>query len=163
LAIQLPDSFGPYAHISHLRVDEQHGDAYSVWRAQGMPANPSAQEIAELQRAMEPSSFVPDRSVAVTGSGLVRLDFDLPRFGVSLLTISPALSASDGGSSASPLKPRGGCACRLRATSDDASQEPAPLELGLLILGITLVRRRRARAHVRAESRTRRATAPARP
>jgi len=147
LAIQLPESFGPYARISHLRVDELHGDAYTVWRSQGMPASPSATELADLRRAMEPSSFAPDRTVAVTASGSVQLDFDLPRFGVSLVTISPALSADEGGSSASPLRPRGGCACRLRAPRDDASHSQAPLGLGMLLLCVSLVRRRSGRAH----------------
>ncbi len=40
LAITLPAGFGPRARVSHLRVDESHGDAYTVWVSQGMPATP---------------------------------------------------------------------------------------------------------------------------
>jgi xylan 1,4-beta-xylosidase len=90
LAIKLPAGFGPRARISHLRVDGAHGDAHSVWVSQGMPAAPTAAEVAALQQAMEPSPLVPDRTVAVVADGTVGLDFDLPRFGVSLVTISPA-------------------------------------------------------------------------
>jgi xylan 1,4-beta-xylosidase len=144
LTIHLPDGFGPYARISHLRADELHGDAYTVWRAQGAPASPSAAQIADLQRAMEPSSFVPDRTVAIGESRSVELDFDLPRFGVSLLTISPALDASDGGSSATPLTPHGGCACRLCAAQADPSEPQAMLGLGVLLL-VTFARRRLVR------------------
>jgi xylan 1,4-beta-xylosidase len=72
--------------VSHLRVDESHGDAYSVWLARGMPTQPSAADIAALQQAMTPSLLTPDQTVAVA-DGAVVLDFVLPRFGVSLLTI----------------------------------------------------------------------------
>jgi len=96
LTIKVPASFGSSVRVSHLRVDESHGDAYTVWAAQGMPASPSAAQLAALQQAMDPSSLVPDETVAVA-AGSVGVDFDLPRFGVSLVTISPVVGASDGG------------------------------------------------------------------
>ena len=89
LAIQVPASFGALARVSHLRLDESHGDAYTVWVSQGMPASPSAAQVAALQQAMDPSLLVPDRTVAVAADGSVAVDFDLPRFGVSLVTIEP--------------------------------------------------------------------------
>jgi xylan 1,4-beta-xylosidase len=89
LAIEVPAGFGASVRVSHLRVDESHGDAYSVWVSQGMPASPSAAQIAALQAAMDPSPLVPDRTVAVPADGAVGVDFDLPRFGVSLVTIRP--------------------------------------------------------------------------
>ena len=46
---------------------------------------------------MDPSLLVPDRIVAVAADGSVGVDFDLPRFGVSLVTITPVVGASDGG------------------------------------------------------------------
>jgi len=90
LAIAVPASFGPSARVSHLRVDERHGDAYSVWVSSGMPASPSAAQVAALQQAMNPASLVPDGTVAVAADGAIAVDFDLPRFGVSLVTIRPA-------------------------------------------------------------------------
>ena len=97
LTIKVPASFGSSARVSHLRVDESHGDAYTVWVSQGMPASPSAAQVAALQQAMDPSPLVPDETVAVAAGGSVGVDFDLPRFGVSLVTILPAAGASDGG------------------------------------------------------------------
>jgi xylan 1,4-beta-xylosidase len=97
LAIKVPASFGPSARVSHLRVDESHGDAYTVWVSQGMPASPSAAQVAALRQAMDPSLLIPDRTVAVAAGSSVGVDFDLPRFGVSLVTILPAAGASDGG------------------------------------------------------------------
>ena len=90
LTIKVPADFGASVRIAHLRVDESHGDAYTVWVSQGMPASPSAAQVAALQQAMDPSSLVPDRTAAVAADGSVAVDFDLPRFGVSLVTISPA-------------------------------------------------------------------------
>jgi xylan 1,4-beta-xylosidase len=90
LAIKLPARFGASVRVSHLRVDESHGDAYTLWVSQGMPASPSAAQIAALQQAMDPSPLAPERTAAVAADGSVAVDFDLPRFGVSLVTITPA-------------------------------------------------------------------------
>jgi xylan 1,4-beta-xylosidase len=90
LTVKVPASFGSSVRVSHLRVDESHGDAYTVWVSQGMPANPSATQIAALQQAMDPSLLVPDSTAAVAADGSVAFDFDLPRFGVSLVVIAPA-------------------------------------------------------------------------
>ena len=49
LTIKVPASFGASVRVSHLRVDESHGDAYTVWVSQGMPASPSAAQVAALQ------------------------------------------------------------------------------------------------------------------
>jgi xylan 1,4-beta-xylosidase len=132
LAIKVPATFGAGARVSHLRVDEDHGDAYTVWVSQGMPASPSAAQVAALRQAMDPSTLVPDGTVAVAADGTVGVDFDLPRFGVSLVTISPAVGASDG-------QPHGGCACRV---GGDAPALPGPGALALVLA----LRRRRARA-----------------
>jgi xylan 1,4-beta-xylosidase len=88
LAVQLPASFGSSARVSHLRVDGEHGDAYSAWLALGMPAQPSSADLAALQEAMMPSLLTPDQTLAVRGGAIV-IDFALPRFGVSLLTLLP--------------------------------------------------------------------------
>ena len=89
IAITVPARFGSRLLLSHLRVDEAHGDAYTVWRSQGMPASPSPAELQALQQAMHPSPLVVDQPVPVAADGSVVIDFDLPRFGVSLLTITP--------------------------------------------------------------------------
>jgi xylan 1,4-beta-xylosidase len=92
--VTLPSGWGARATITHLRVDETHGDAYTVWTGQGSPATPSAAQRAALVAAMEPSPLEPARTVDVVG-GAVTLDFDLPRFGISLITLTP--EAGDGG------------------------------------------------------------------
>ena len=93
--VTLPSGWGARATITHLRVDETHGDAYTVWTSLGSPATPSAAQRVALVAAMEPAALEPARTVDVVG-GAVTLDFDLPRFGVSLITLTPEASA-DGG------------------------------------------------------------------
>lgn len=109
VTIQVPASFGTLATVSHLRVDETHGDAYTAWVAQGSPATPTASQLAALQQAMVPSLLGPDVTVPVTG-GAVNVTFDLPRFGLSLVTVSAGetLDASaDGAISPSDTSSRG--------------------------------------------------------
>jgi xylan 1,4-beta-xylosidase len=65
-------------------VDDSHGNAYSVWKTLGSPLSPTKAERAALLQAMAPATFVPDATLPVT-SGSVKLEFGLPRFGVSLM------------------------------------------------------------------------------
>jgi hypothetical protein len=128
---------------SHLRVDDTHGDAYTVWVAQGSPQNPSSAQLAALEQAMTPSALVPDGVLAVAADGAVAVDFDLPRFGLSLLTFRPMPDGSepvghDGGTSA-PVTAGGGCACNLVGRARNAG---AP---ALLLAWALLDRRRRRR------------------
>ena len=88
LTVKVPSAFGSSVTVSHMRVDDSHGDAYTVWTSQGSPAAPSAAQIQALQAAMDPMPLNPPQSIAVS-NGLVSVSFDLPRFGISLLTIAP--------------------------------------------------------------------------
>ncbi len=90
LTVNLPANIGPSVRVSHLRVDESHGDAYTTWLAQGMPAAPSNTQVRALRSSMEPQLLVPEETVAVSAGGSVVLDFSLPRFGVSLITATPS-------------------------------------------------------------------------
>jgi xylan 1,4-beta-xylosidase len=148
LAITVPVSFGASVRVSHLRVDESHGDAYTVWVAQGMPASPSAAEVATLQQAMEPSPPVADQTVAVAGDGTVAVDFELPRFGVSLVTVAPASAASDGGAAADAGggQPGGGCACRVGGLGGETrSDATGALGLAAILVVVTGTRRGKRR------------------
>jgi xylan 1,4-beta-xylosidase len=150
LSITLPASFGAYAAVSHLRVDESHGDAYSVWVSQGMPANPSAAELAALQAAMTPAPLVPDTTVAVAANGSVSIDFALPRFGVSLVTLKPGAGPTDAGVGPADAGPRdagprdaaisppgppgGGCGCDAGGQGGEEADPARLLGAALLIL-----------------------------
>jgi xylan 1,4-beta-xylosidase len=146
LAINVPVSFGQSARVSHQRVDESHGDAYTVWVSQGKPGSPSAAQADALRQAMDPEPLVPDTIVAVAADGSLAVDFDLPRFGVSLVTLTPASGATDGGIDTAPGidggpggMGGGGCGCHVARRAGDDS--PPPL-LGPAVLVIVLVGRR---------------------
>ena len=104
LSVKVPASFGAQVMANHLRVDETHGDAYTVWVGQGSPAAPSATQIAALQQAMQPSLLEPDRTLTVTG-GAVTLDFTLPRHGISLVVLRPAATPDASARDAPPAMP----------------------------------------------------------
>src|SRR4029079_3579123 len=70
LAITVPASAGASGRVSHLRVDASHGEAYTVGVAQGMPASPTAEQIAALRAAMDPAPPVADATVAVAAGRL---------------------------------------------------------------------------------------------
>jgi xylan 1,4-beta-xylosidase len=99
LTVTLPSSFGTEASVTHLRVDDAHGDAYAAWLAQGSPAAPSATQLTQLQQAAADLTLQPVQTVGVVG-GVATLDFSLPRFGVSLVTLSPPGDAAGGDASA---------------------------------------------------------------
>ncbi len=152
LAVRVPPSFGARVRVSHVRVDESHGDAYTLWVAEGMPASPSASDLAALQQAMDPAPLTADTTVAVAADGSVGVDFDLPRFGVSLVTITPAPGSTDAGTDAdgsaggddgspSPPGPGGGCGCRVDGRGDRTS---ALFGIGVLVAAARGRRRRAA-------------------
>ena len=86
----------PPVSMTHLRVDEQHGDAYTVWTSQGSPKTPSAAQIQAMQAGMLPATLGAPQSVPVAG-GTATISFTLPRSGMSLLTLSSSAVAVDGG------------------------------------------------------------------
>jgi xylan 1,4-beta-xylosidase len=116
--VTVPSVFEDSAALTHHRVDDQHGNAFTVWQAQGKPSAPTSAELASLHQAMDALEFEPERVVAVR-DGAVTVSFDLPRFGVSLITLTPSSSRD----ARTPSEDDAGCSCRM-------SPEPgAPLSL----------------------------------
>ncbi|MGA1236333.1 MAG: glycosyl hydrolase [Limisphaerales bacterium] len=72
-------------HGSLYRVDQQHGNAYTVWLAMGSPQSPTSAQYAELEQA----SLLPAQPALVhtDEQGETSLMLDLPRQGVALLTL----------------------------------------------------------------------------
>jgi xylan 1,4-beta-xylosidase len=97
LRVSVPPGFGANLSVQHERVDDTHGNAYAAWVSRGSPAEPSAQQLDELRAAMQPAQL-PEEQLAVE-EGAVSLSFDLPRFGLSLVTLT-----SEGDQETSPLE-----------------------------------------------------------
>jgi xylan 1,4-beta-xylosidase len=134
LNVALPSAFGSRATVTHRRVDEAHGNAFAVWQAQGEPVSPSSEELAALREAMNSLDFEPTRTLEVT-EGRATLSFELPRFGVSLITLAPSSDSESRVSS----QDEAGCSCRMSA------RPSAPLPAAISIpLAAALIARRRA-------------------
>ena len=155
VTVQLPASFGSGATVTHTRVDESHGDAYTVWVSQGSPQAPTAAQLSALRQAMQPAPLEPARQVDVT-NGTVSLDFTLPRFGISLLTLSPAsredadAASPDAAGSVGATQIGGGCSCRVLRQGKHAP----PTATWIFVVGSALawVARGRRRVQRRAKS-----------
>lgn len=127
--VAVPPGFADGALVTHTRVDDEHGDAHGIWVAQGSPAAPSEAQLSELRAAMEPVVLERERAVPVN-AGTVRLSFELPRFGLSLVTLTPVKREA-------PPRDDPSCSCRL------GRPRAAPLFALLMFgLGAALARRR---------------------
>lgn len=109
VAVQVPEWLGSWVRVRHQRVDEAHGDAFVVWQQQGSPAAPAPAQRAELLEAMAKLELEPERAVRVE-HGMATLSFELPRFAVSLLTLTPAAEPEP-----VQLSAKGGCSFALAA------------------------------------------------
>ena len=133
LNVSVPVDFGARAAVTHTRVDDVHGNAFAVWVSQGSPKEPSADQREELLRAMEPVALERERTTRVSG-GSVRISFELPRFGVSLISLAPA--APEAPEAEAPPS-SDGCSCRL--PTGNRGRTPPWLAF---VLAVAVVRRR---------------------
>ncbi|MGA2327103.1 MAG: beta-xylosidase [Bryobacteraceae bacterium] len=73
--------------LNHYRIDQRHSNAYTAWKEMGAPQNPSPEQYARLEAAGRLELLESPRWLW-TDEGKVRLEFSLPRQGLSLLHLS---------------------------------------------------------------------------
>ena len=73
--------------VRHYRVDNAHSNSYEAWKKIGSPQKPSAEQYAQLEGAGQ-LEMLDSPAWRVTGKGNLALQFQLPRQGVSLVTVS---------------------------------------------------------------------------
>jgi xylan 1,4-beta-xylosidase len=73
--------------LQHYRIDERHSNAFTVWKEMGSPQNPTPEQVARLEAAGQLELLESPRWMPVE-KGAVRLEFSLPRQGVSLLHLT---------------------------------------------------------------------------
>jgi xylan 1,4-beta-xylosidase len=73
--------------MTHYRMDEDHGNAFALWKRMGSPQEIEKAAYRDLEAASELAILDKSPSVAVT-AGKASLRFDLPRQGVSLLRLT---------------------------------------------------------------------------
>ena len=73
------------AALSHYRVDETHSNAYGAWKRMGSPIAPDEKQYQALQEAAKLATLDASPTTASFAQGATRIQFRLPRQGVSLL------------------------------------------------------------------------------
>jgi len=74
------------AKLQHFRIDAEHSNAYTVWRRMGSPAQPSATQYAQLEKASELALMAAPSSVEVA-DGRAAISYTLARQAVSLVVL----------------------------------------------------------------------------
>jgi xylan 1,4-beta-xylosidase len=74
------------AKVTHYRVDENHGNSFTLWKALGSPQKPTPEQYADLEAAGKLATLGPDTETQIADH-TAALDFKLPRQGVSLLVL----------------------------------------------------------------------------
>ena len=75
------------AKLSHYRVDENHSNAYTLWKSYGSPVAVTKAQYAQLQAASELTLLTDSPASAAVANGTANLKFSLPRQGVSLVLL----------------------------------------------------------------------------
>ena len=81
--------FGGDVRVHHTRIDAQHSNSHSAWRALGSPLEPSGFELGVIRDRQGLEPVEPDR-VASVRDGALTLPLSLPLPGVSLIEIRPS-------------------------------------------------------------------------
>ncbi|MFP5226753.1 MAG: GH39 family glycosyl hydrolase [Acidobacteriota bacterium] len=74
------------ALVEEYRIDDDHSNAYTAWKQMGSPADPTAQQLAQLKAAGQLQLIGSPRWVTVDG-GKVELDAKLPPESISVLRL----------------------------------------------------------------------------
>jgi xylan 1,4-beta-xylosidase len=75
------------ALLTHYRIDQEHSNSFTAWQKMGSPQNPTAGQIAALEKAGQLEMMAAPQRVDVK-NGLSTIQFNLPRQGVSLIKLS---------------------------------------------------------------------------
>ena len=73
--------------MRHYRVDNDMSNSYTAWKRMGSPANPSAAQILQLQRASELAQMGSAKKLKVRNGNAI-ISMRLPRQAVSLVTLT---------------------------------------------------------------------------
>jgi len=76
---------GTRAELRHWRIDEQHSNAYTIFRQLGRPSPPTPPQSAQIKKRMGLEQLEPSRTVTIRGK--LQVQFDLPCNAVSLVEV----------------------------------------------------------------------------
>ena len=73
--------------VTHYRIDNQHSNAYTVWKAMGSPQHPTTEQYAQLKE-QDGLQLMTSPAWTDASNGAVKIETVMPRQSISLLTIS---------------------------------------------------------------------------
>ena len=73
--------------LQHYRIDDDHSNAYTVWKEMGLPQDPTAEQYAKLQAAGQLELLDSPQWITPT-DGEIKVNMQLPRQGLSLLRVT---------------------------------------------------------------------------
>lgn len=73
--------------ITQYRIDNEHSNSYEVWKKMGSPANPTAAQIKELEKAGQLAQYGSPKNQTVKDGQLI-FSATLPRQGVGLVMLN---------------------------------------------------------------------------
>ena len=74
------------ATLTHYRIDNEHSNAYELWKKMGSPQYPSAEQIAELEKAGQLEMLSKPQEINIANNKTT-VKMQLPRQAVSLVKI----------------------------------------------------------------------------
>jgi xylan 1,4-beta-xylosidase len=83
----LPRVFAKETKLTHYRIDRDHSNSYAAWLAMGSPIAPSDAQRESLLKAAQLALLVGTAPGVPVNKNSAKLDFRLPRQGVSLLVL----------------------------------------------------------------------------
>jgi xylan 1,4-beta-xylosidase len=73
--------------VQHYRIDDEHSNAYTVWKQMGSPQQPTPEQYARLKAAGQ-LQLLGSPEWREPQDGKLAVDFTLPRHGVSLIRLT---------------------------------------------------------------------------
>lgn len=73
--------------VRHYRIDQDHSNAYTVWKQLGSPEHPGSDEYEKLEAAGQLQMLTSPRWIDAK-SGSADVTFSLPLLGLSLVQLS---------------------------------------------------------------------------
>src|SRR6185369_13397543 len=73
--------------FEHLRIDDDHSNAFVAWKRMGSPQQPTLEQYARLEKAGQLTYLPPAQNLQIE-NGKATIKLALPRQAVSLLKLS---------------------------------------------------------------------------
>ena len=87
ISVTLPDS-RPY-RLTHFRIDENHSNAYTIWKSLGRPLTPDQDQMDQIKSRQGLELYEPAR-ILTPANNKIQIPLTLPHHSVSLLLFEPA-------------------------------------------------------------------------